>query len=523
MTRWLVSLALITTGLAMAGKAWSVDLQYEQVSERPSIVDIRHAGDGSGRLFLVEQAGRIWILENGAQLATPFLDIRDRVRTGGERGLLSLAFAPDYEASGRFYTWYTDLDSDTVLSRFRVSANPDEADPGSEQILLDVDQPQSNHNGGQLQFGPDGMLWLGIGDGGGGGDPQGAGQDLDTLLGKLIRIDVSGAQAGYAVPSDNPRVGLPGRDEIWSWGLRNPWRMAFDPLTGGLFVADVGQGSFEEVNHLDPGDGGGENFGWNRMEGNQCYQAGCDPTGLELPVGGYGHSLGCSVTGGVVYRGSAYPDLHGSYLFGDYCSGRIWGLRPEGQGWNQVLLDASPWSILTFGTGENGDMYLSASGVGVFRVTDGPTVAEPTFFINPGLNDAWFEPRTAGQGFFINVFPEQGMDGLVFLAWFTFDTQRPGEDVPATVGDPGHRWLTAIGPYVQGKAELEVNLTQGGVFDSPQPAPRNTSAGVLFLEFSDCESGTLRYEFPALGLYGAVPIRRVASDNVALCEALVAD
>ncbi len=514
--RYRLPLVLLTLGL-VPPVSGAVDLQYEQISDQGGVVDIRHAGDGSGRLFLVEQPGRVRVLVDGAEADLPFLDITARVRSGGERGLLSLAFAPDYAESGLFYTWYTNRDSDTVLSRFSVSDDPDRADPDSEQILLTVPQPQTNHNGGQLQFGPDGYLYLGIGDGGGAGDPLDQGQDPGTLLGSLIRIDVDPAHGGYAIPEGNPLVGQSGRDETWAWGLRNPWRIAFDTLTGDLYIADVGQGSFEEINVQGALDGGGQNYGWNRMEGSNCYQDDCDPTGLVLPVGGYSHAHGCSVTGGVVYRGQAYPDLHGTYLFGDYCSGRVWGLSRSGQGWNQAILDDSGFSILTWGTGEDGSVYLSASGVGVFRVSDGTQTEEPPFTINPGLNDAWYFASTDGQGFFINVFPNRQE---LFLAWFTFDTERPDEDVSAVLGEPGHRWLTAIGNYRGGRADLEVSLTRGGVFDQAVPQPETTPAGTISLAFSGCNSAMVTYVLPSLGLSGQVPIRRVTEDNVALCEAL---
>ncbi len=508
--------------IALAGLAphvlFAVELQYEPVSSRGGVVDIRNAADGSGRLFLVEQAGRIWVVEDGVEHPSPFLDLRGQVRFAGERGLLSLAFSPDYAQSGRFYAWYTNTESDMVLSRFRVSPiDPNQGDVGSEEILLTVTQPRSNHNGGRLAFGPDGYLYLSIGDGGGAGDPDANGQNPQTLLGTVIRIDVDPSHGTYAVPPDNPFVGGAGRDEIWAWGLRNPWRIAFDPLTGELFIADVGQGDYEEINVQPALDGGGRNYGWNLMEGFDCYQPGCDTTGLTLPVGGYGHDLGCSVTGGEVYRGNAYPDLRGVYLFGDYCSGRIWGLGRAGDEWVQEPLDDTDLRILTFGTGEDGAVYLSAANQGVFRLSDGPPVPEPPFRVNAGLNDAWFEPATRGQGMFINVLPDRGQ---LFLAWFTFDSQRPADDAPALVGAPGQRWLTALGPLRGNRAELTVSLTEGGTFDSPLPVPATSEAGRIVVAFSSCDQGMLTYQFPALERSGQIPIRRVVGDNVALCEAL---
>lgn len=511
---WNRMLCLLLTLVPLT--AGAISLRYEAVSERGGVVDIRHAGDGSGRLFLVEQAGRIWVLSNGEEQAIPFLDLRDRISTGGERGLLSLAFPPDYHASGVFYTWYTNVGGDTVLARFTVGFNPDQAEAGSEEILLTVPQPRSNHNGGQLQFGPDGYLYLGIGDGGGAGDPDDLSQDPGTLLGKLIRIDVDPVHGTYAIPPDNPFIGSGPRDEIWALGLRNPWRMAFDPLTGALYIADVGQNTYEEINVQGALEGGGQNYGWNRMEGNACFRPGCDTRGLVLPVGGYDHGQGCSVTGGVVYRGNAYPDLHGRYLFGDYCTGTLWSLRQEPGGWRQEVLDSSGFSILTFGAGENGTIYLSAAGRGVYRLSDGLPAAEAPFSVNAGLNDAWFNPETAGQGFFINVFPDQG---LLFLAWFTFDSERP-EGTEAILGEPGQRWFTALGPVDASGASLALTVTEGGVFDATDPMPTNRAAGTLRVDFVDCDQGMITYRVDGLDSPGQIPIERVVPDNIALCEAL---
>jgi glucose/arabinose dehydrogenase len=273
------------------------------------------AGDASGRLFVVEQAGRIRIVEHGAVVVTPFLDIRAKVSSGGERGLLGLAFHPGFPTDPRFFVDYTDVDGNTVVSEFRVAGtNPNRADPGSERILLHVDQPFANHNGGGIVFGRDGMLYISLGDGGGGGDPQGNGQKLDTLLAKILRIDVDG-QAGdkpYGVPADNPFVDRSGaRPEIWLTGLRNPWRLRFDRATGDLWIGDVGQGLWEEVDVARAGVGG-LNYGWNVMEGFHCFlpSTGCDQTGLTLPVAEYGHNLGCAIIGGVVVHDARQGKLN---------------------------------------------------------------------------------------------------------------------------------------------------------------------------------------------------------------------
>jgi glucose/arabinose dehydrogenase len=322
------------------------------------------AGDGSGRAFVVEQPGRIRIVQNGRLLPSPFLDISGRIVSGGERGLLGLAFHPDFETNGRFFVDYTNPNGDTVVAEFHVSADPNVADAGSERALFGVDQPAANHNGGDIVFGPDGYLYVGMGDGGGAGDPDGNGQRLDTLLGKLLRIDVDHRTDAsvYAVPPDNPFVDQEGaRPEIWALGLRNPWRFSFDRDTDDLWIGDVGQGANEEIDHVR-GDRAGLNFGWNVMEGRRCYEpnAGCKTSGLTLPVAVYDHEHGCSVTGGFVYRGSRWPALQGAYLFSDYCSGTIWSLdasRPSAR--SPVVMLETGRSISSFGEDEAGELYVT--------------------------------------------------------------------------------------------------------------------------------------------------------------------
>lgn len=334
-----------------------------------SPVSITNAGDE--RLFIVEQAGTIRLVRSGELADQPFLNIRDRVRAGGERGLLGLAFPADHAATGHFYVYYTNLDGNTVVSRFTAAG--DSADAATEQVLLTQTQPYSNHNGGQLAFGPDGYLYIGLGDGGSGGDPQGNGQDLTTFLGKLLRIDVSSAM--YTVPNSNPFVGRgDARHEIWAYGLRNPWRFSFDPATGDLYIADVGQNAFEEVNLQLAGSTGGENYGWNVMEASACYEPrrDCDRTGLALPIIEYphGNDWGSSISGGYVYRGTAVPSLDGAYVFADYVSGRIWTARAE-SGWQPQLLLESGMRISTFGVGANGELYVADHGGGaVYLLTD---------------------------------------------------------------------------------------------------------------------------------------------------------
>ena len=291
--------------------------------DRPLFVT--HGDDGSGRLFIVERAGTVRILAEGRLVERPFLDIRDRVGSeGSEQGLLGLAFAPDYAHSGRFYVNYTDRRGDTVVARYQVAADPDLADPASERVVLRIDQPAANHNGGMLAFGPDGRLWIGAGDGGGSNDRYGNGQNPGTLLGKMLRLDVtSDPDQPYAIPANNPWLnsdwnGQDVRDEVWAVGLRNPWRYSFDRDTGDLWIADVGQNRYEEINIVPAGSPGGLNFGWPISEGSHCFPEDkvCDLSGLEAPAFDYSHDDGnCSITGGYVYRGTQIPALRGAYLF----------------------------------------------------------------------------------------------------------------------------------------------------------------------------------------------------------------
>ena len=321
-------------------------------------VTITHAGDGSGRLFVVEQRGIIKILRDGVLSPTPFLNITSLVTpSSGEQGLLGLAFPPDFSIRNSFYVNYTNRTGigNTVLARFGLSSNPDLADPATRAELLTIIQPFANHNGGQLAFGPDRMLYIGSGDGGSAGDPQGNAQSLATLLGKMLRIDVLAGTNPYAIPAGNPFG-----NEIWGYGLRNPWRFSFDRLTGDLYLADVGQNLVEEINFQPAGSGAGANYGWKIMEGSSCFaDPNCSSAGLTLPVAEYLHGNGdCSVTGGYVYRGSNAA-LHGIYFYGDFCSGRIWGLRHNGASWETKLLNDTTLSISTFGEDEVGELYVA--------------------------------------------------------------------------------------------------------------------------------------------------------------------
>ena len=355
-------------------------LAYPHIALQPVVsglanpIQITNAGDGSGRLFVVEQRGYIRIVKDGELAETPFLDIHDRVSCCDERGLLSVAFPASFATSGSFYVNYTDLAGDTVIARFHVPAStPDVADPESGEVLLTIPQPYSNHNGGQIAFSPrDGYLYAGMGDGGDAGDPQNNGQTPDTLLGKMLRLDVEGGAETYAVPTSNPFTQTAAyRGEIWALGLRNPWRFSFDRDTRDLYIGDVGQYAWEEVNFQPAASAGGENYGWRRMEGTHCYKpADCDPSGLTLPVTEYSHGLGCAVTGGYVYRGQDAIDLQGWYLYGDYCSGRIWGLKEVESGWQNEELLRPPILISSFGGDEAGELYVvDHRGGVVYQIT----------------------------------------------------------------------------------------------------------------------------------------------------------
>lgn len=329
-------------------------------------LDFQHAGDGTNRVFVVSQTGLIYVLENipSVKSAKVFLDIREKVIHGGELGLLGLAFHPDYEKNGYFYINYTTPNPlRSVIARYSVSSkNPDIADKKSELILLEINQPYSNHNGGQLAFGPDGYLYIALGDGGSAGDPKNNGQNKSTLLGKILRIDVNCTSENkrYCIPRDNPFKGNTQgyKEEIYAYGLRNPWRFSFDPVTGRLWAADVGQDLWEEIDIIEKG----KNYGWRIMEGNHCFNppSDCDTSGLTMPIWEYGHGKGeCSITGGYVYRGTRFPKLYGKYIYADFCSGRIWALHYDGKNpvMNTLLLTENI-NISSFGIDKNNEIYI---------------------------------------------------------------------------------------------------------------------------------------------------------------------
>ena len=336
---------------------------------------VTNAGDGLHRLFVVERGGRIRIVEGGALLSTPFLDVSSLVTTANiEQGLLGLAFHPAYSTNGYFFIDYTNTGGDTVIARYQASPpGSDAVNANSAQVLLTIAQPFANHNGGQLAFGPDGYLYIAMGDGGSGGDPANRAQDVNTLLGKILRIDVDHGSP-YAIPATNPLVGQPGLDEIWAVGLRNPWRFSFDRATGDLLIGDVGQDAWEEVDLQPAGTAALRNYGWRLMEGTHCYNpsTNCDPGGLAPPILEYQHVSGlCAVIGGYRYRGASSPLLAGQYVYGDYCTGQIFGATLSGSTWTGTELINTPFSISAFGEDEAGELYvLNYSGSVLYRVVD---------------------------------------------------------------------------------------------------------------------------------------------------------
>ena len=394
--RWL---AVWSAWAALAAPAAAIQLQPVATGLSFPVV-ISNAGDGSGRLFIVEQPGVIRIYDGSQLLPTPFLDITGLITNGGERGLLGLIFHPDYPATPYFYVNYTcaagspscATEGDTVIARYQVSADPNVADPASELVVLALAQPEDNHNGGQLQFGPnDGYLYIALGDGGGGGDDHGTignGQDLTVLLGKMLRIDVDAVQPplNYAIPPDNPFVNSPpARPEIWAYGLRNPWRFSFDRATGDMFIGDVGQACFEELDYQPAASGGGENYGWRIMEATHCFDfsdfgncafVGCSTAGLTLPIIEYQGAAGnCSEIAGYRYRGSAIPSLAGTFLDTDFCAGDIRGAVDNGGTWTSTVLLSTGLNLSSFGEDEAGELYVADYGNGaVHRIVDsGPS------------------------------------------------------------------------------------------------------------------------------------------------------
>jgi uncharacterized protein (TIGR03437 family) len=459
------------------------EIRLEQVASGITApTDIQNAGDGSGRLFIVQQNGLIRILRNGALVPQAFLDIRNKTKLDGERGLLGLAFPPGFAQKQRFYVDYTDLNGDTVIAQYRVGANSDVADPTTEIVLLHIAQPFPNHNGGQVRFGPDGYLYIAMGDGGSGGDPQGNGQKLSTLLGKLLRIDVESDPGRVNIPADNPFVSTAGaRVEIWAYGLRNPWRFSFDRANGDLYIADVGQETYEEVDYQAAAAGGGQNYGWNRMEGMHCVQTGCSQQGLTLPVAEYTHAGGnCSITGGFVYRGNVSPGLRGTYVYGDLCAGRISGLERAGGVWTSRLLLASGFTITTFGEDEAGEMYVANAGNGSIHHILGSTA--PRFTAAAVTNAASFAPGLVA-GSAATVFASGVMDtaGVVGADRIPLPLSLSGASVSvngtpaplyAVASVAGREQVNFQAPFeIVARQTVSVTVTRAGQTSAPVDVP----------------------------------------------------
>ncbi len=371
-------------------------------------VFVTHAGDSSGRIFIVQKEGKILIYKDNALLATPFLNISALLANSGEQGLLGLAFHPDYETNRKFYVYYTNLSGDIEIVQYLASiSNADRANASSAQRILTIDKPgYTNHNGGWIGFGADGYLYAAVGDGGGGGDPNGNGQNTNSLLGKILRIDVNtddfpaDANKNYGIPLDNPFVGIPGADEIWAYGLRNPWRASFDRATNDLYIADVGQAAREEINFQPADSAGGENYGWNVMEGSLCYNpsSGCDTSGKVLPVAEYSHAAGCAVTGGYVYRGAQFPALQGVYLYMDFCEGTLYGLANINDSWVKRKISDTNYRPTSFGEDENGELYITDYATSSVKKIVPAAVKTATFYSQRD-NDGWVVEIGENAGF----------------------------------------------------------------------------------------------------------------------------
>ncbi|HBC46297.1 MAG TPA: hypothetical protein DCZ43_04555 [candidate division Zixibacteria bacterium] len=427
-------------------------------------------------LYILEQtSGLIKIQRDGTVLPRPFLNIHDRVgNTGGERGLLGLAFHPDYANNGYFFIDYTNYSGNTKISRFQVTSEPDSSDPNSEFVVLTIAQPYPNHNGGMLAFGPnDGYLYIGMGDGGSGGDPENRAQNDNELLGKILRIDINNGQP-YAIPLSNPFVGIPGkRPEIWAKGVRNPWRFSFDNLNGNLYIGDVGQNLWEEIDFQSASSPGGENYGWRRMEGLHCYNppANCDPGGLIYPIYEYSHDLGCSITGGYVYRGGILPTLAGTYFFADYCSARIWSFSFDGSNivdFTERTTELAPGSgqsinnISSFGRDGYGEIYIIDYSDGeIYKIIPRHpgsmrgNIAAPS---GQGIPDAIITVEHTGLD---DTTDSEGQFFIGGLGDGTFNAQVTFPDFRDTI-------LTGI--VIAENETTNVNLTLSSITDTPIPS-----------------------------------------------------
>ena len=505
MRRLCVLLCCIALPTALA--AQSIDLRLNEIAggfTQPLF--LTHAGDGSGRLFVVEQGGRVQVLRDGQQQAEPFLNVEGMISVGDEQGLLGLAFDPGFASNGRVYINLTNPAGGTDVVRYRVdTANPLRVDPASRRTLLAWGQPFPNHNGGWMGFGPDGLLYIACGDGGSGGDPQNHGQRLDTPLGKILRVDVSGEMP--AIPPGNPFAGSStNQQEIWAYGLRNPWRASFDRQTGDLWIADVGQSRTEEVNFQPAGAPGGRNYGWRTMEGSECRQAGCNTSGLLLPVSEYGRTLGCSITGGYVYRGQRYPAMQGRYFFGDFCSGRIFSLRRIGSGDTAASFVreehlATGLPISSFGEDEEGNLYLVSYDGRIYLLSDGEPSSGPQ--IDQRFTGTWYDPAQSGHGLFLEVLP-----GNTLVAyWFTFDAEGR------------QAWFGGAGDIDGNRAVIRAVRTEGGRFPPNFDASqvRFPEFGTLTLSFESCRLGQVAFDLPGSFGRGTMRLERLTEPLGTAC------
>jgi glucose/arabinose dehydrogenase len=470
-------------------------------------VAMAHAGDGSGRLFIVQQLGQIRIHDGRQLLPEPFLDISSLVACCTEQGLLGLAFHPNYKTNGFFYVYYTTLARSTRIVRYTVSSNPNVADPGSALVLLTISQPFSNHNGGQLAFGPEGHLWVGVGDGGGVGDPFNNAQRGDTLLGKLLRINVDGTLP-FAIPRDNPFLSNPTkRDEIWALGLRNPWRFSFDRLTGDLFIADVGQNSWEEVSFEAVMNPGGRNYGWRQMEGTHCFNpaSNCNNASLTLPILEYSHAEGCSVIGGHRYRGAEMPEHFGTYFFGDFCSGRVWGATENGDGsWTRTELLDTTFSISTFGEDEAGELYLADLGGAIYQLLGSERLYFAQFANGGGLSS---------EIVLVNPSPSNAVSGRV--AFFDDD------GLPLEIGSAGgvdQGALPAADISISQVSSVDFSISPLGKVHILTNGQQKQLVGSAVVTSDAPLGGVVRFSIPGIGVTGVgagqplggfiVPVRR---------------
>lgn len=496
MNRCLSFCLSVTMSFTIVGAASAqIDLRlttiYEGLNEP---VYLTHADDDSGRVFIVERAGRIKIGRNGRVFATPFLDITDRVNAEGqEQGLLGLAFDPAFRSNGRFYVNYTSASGATTISRFTVADSGSHiAAANSERFLFSWPQPFPNHNGGWIDFGPDGFMYVAMGDGGGAADPNDNGQNLDTALGKILRLDVSGETAVAA--AGNPFIGQANRRaEIWAYGLRNPWRMSFDRQTGDLWIADVGQDRFEEINFQAAGANGGSNYGWDRTEGNCSNNC---PANYVQPVLAVAHAGPCdSITGGYVYRGNAYPRMQGVYLFGDYCRGYIDGLTRNGNTFTRQSLRAAGTAGFnaSFGEDQAGNVYLVDNRGRILLLSDGPP--QSLTVIDQNFTGTWINNAQPGHGMLIEI-----LEGNRMLAWWF--TYQP---------DGGQAWFGGIGNFSGNTATIEVIKASGGRFlPNFDPASiSNPVLGTMTISFESCARGTVNYSFGQGYGSGSWPIDRL--------------